>query len=344
MATRSLVTGASGFVGRHLVKRLVERGDEVIATDIGGPSALPVGSESLGFVKADIRDEEKIAELCAEVDVVFHCASVVHTRSTLEPQVWSINYGGALNVLRACRGEGGPRIVYVSSASAVYEGRDIEAGDEALPYSGISQASYADSKIAAERMLLEAAKRGEVRACAIRPHVIFGPEDQRFMPAIVEQARRGRLKLSVGREKKLSDFTYIDNLVDALVLADEALERTPANVSGEAFFVTNGEPMPFWDFVGQVLEEMNLPPIKAAVPYRLAWTIAALAEGVDALRGGKLGSNNGLSRFAVNYMCTHHYFKIDKAREVLGYEPRVSIREGIARTMRSWPAAPEGRA
>ncbi|MCA9532911.1 MAG: SDR family NAD(P)-dependent oxidoreductase, partial [Myxococcales bacterium] len=175
MTTRSLVTGACGFVGRHLTRRLVERGDTVIATDIGNPSALSDVATRITFVKADLRDADAMKKLCADVDVVFHCASVVHTNATMESLVWDINYGGAMNINKACMREGGPRIVYVSSASAVYEGKDVENGDESMPYSSISQASYADSKIAAEKATLEAAKRGEIRACSLRPHVIFGP-------------------------------------------------------------------------------------------------------------------------------------------------------------------------
>ena len=338
MTTRSLVTGACGFVGRHLTRRLVERGDTVIATDIGSPDALSDVASRITFVQADLRDADAMKKLCADVDVVFHCASVVHTNATMEALVWDINYGGTMNVNKACMHAGGPRIVYVSSASAVYEGKDVENGDERLPYSSISQASYADSKIAAEKATLEAAKRGEILACSLRPHVIFGPEDQRLMPNIVLRARQGRLIFSVGRKPKLSDFTYIDNLIDALLLADEALVNKPDEVNGEAFFITNGEPMPFWDFVGAVLAEMQLPPIRAAMPYHIAYAAAAVAEGIDALRGGKLGTANGLSRFAVRYMCTHHYFSIEKARRVLGYEPKVSVREGITRTIATWPA------
>lgn len=338
MSTRSLVTGATGFVGRHLVRRLVARGDTVIATDVGAPTALADVASRITYQKADVRDAEAIARLTADVDVVFHCASVVHTNATMEKLVWDINFGGAQNVNQACAHPGGPRVIYVSSASVVYEGEDIENGDESMPYSTRSQASYADSKIAAERATLEAAKRGEIRACALRPHVIFGPEDQRLMPNIVLRARQGRLVFSVGRERKLSDFTYIDNLIDALVLADEALSTKPEGVNGEAFFITNGEPMGFWDFVSQVLVEMKLPPLRVALPYHVAYAAAAVAEGLDALRGGKLGTANGLSRFAVRYMCTHHYFSIEKARRVLAYDPRVTVREGIARTLATWPA------
>ena len=322
---KSLVTGACGFVGRHLVAALVARGDEVTALDLGEEASL----EGARFERCDVRDAAALARLCEKQDVVFHNVSVVHTRRTSADVVWAVNYEGTQNVIAACRKAGVPRLVYVSSASVVYEGRDIENGDETMPYAGLSQAPYADSKIAAEREVLAQSRDG-LATCAIRPHVVFGPGDTRFLPAVLDRARAGKLKFGVGRERKLSDFTYVDNLVDALLAADDKLAGGEA--SGEAYFITNGEPRPFFGFVGDVLAGLDLPPIKGAVPFWLAYGVAAVAEGVDALRGREIGKENGLSRFAVRYMCTHHYFSIDKARRELGFEPRVSLDEGIRRT------------
>ncbi|MET0342902.1 MAG: NAD-dependent epimerase/dehydratase family protein, partial [Polyangiales bacterium] len=214
---------------------------------------------------------------------------------------------------------------------AVYEGKDIERGDESLPYARVSQAPYADSKIAAEREVLAASGQRGVLTCAIRPHVVFGPGDRRFLPAVLQRAKAGKLRVSVGLyNRKLSDFTYVDNLVEALLLADERM--TPDTVSGQAYFITNGEPMPFFDFVGRVLRELDLPKIVAAVPYPIVYAAAAIKEGLDTLRGGTLNAEDGMSRFAVKYMVRHHYFDIGKARRELGYVPRVGLEEAIRLT------------
>lgn len=328
-ATKSVVTGGSGFIGRLLVDALVARGDEVTVVDFADK---PPRSD-VRFERVDLRDAEKTHAFCRGQDVVFHNASVVHTRKNREDDVWAVNFGGARNVLAGCRKHGVARLVYVSSASAVYEGRDIENGDESLPYSRISQAPYADSKIAAEKEILQASGKDGVLTCAIRPHVVFGPGDERFLPAILTRARAGRLKFAVGMQRKLSDFTYASNVADALLLADEKL--VPGSpVSGSAYFITNGEPMGFWDFVSQVLDRLHLPPIRGRVPFPIAYAVAAAYEAADTMRGGTLNSENGLSRFAIRYMCTHHYFSIARAKRDLGYVPAVSIADGIERTAR----------
>lgn len=323
----ALVTGASGFVGSHLVRRLVELGVDVRATDVRPRADLPVPLQ-----EADVTDRAALAPLMKGVDVVFHTASLVQTARAGADRVWAVNHGGTLALLDVARAAGARRFVHVSSASVVYEGADIEGGDESLPYASRSQAPYADSKIAAERAVLEQSGEGGLATTAIRPHVVYGPGDARFFPAIVARARAGKLKLGVGRGAKLSDFTYVDNLIDALLLADSALERSPS-LGGRAYFVTNGEPMGFWEFVDRVLVALGQPKTKGRVPYAVAYAAAAVVEGARALRGGAGGPEDGMTRFAVRYMCTHHWFSIERARRELGYTPGVSTDEGLRRTI-----------
>ncbi|MEL7369674.1 MAG: NAD-dependent epimerase/dehydratase family protein, partial [Myxococcota bacterium] len=216
-------------------------------------------------------------------------------------------------------------------ASVVYEGQDIENGDESMPYASRFAAPYARSKAEAEQLVLSRAS-SSLRTTAIRPHVVFGPGDTRFLPAVLKRAKAGKLKLGVGRRQNLSDFTYIDNLIDALLLADGVLKSDAPVASGEAYFVSNGIPMDFFDFVGRVLAELELPPIRGRVPFAVAYGAAAVAERWQAWRGHPAGLEDGLSTFAVRYMCTHHYFSIEKAHRDLGYTPKVDLEQGIQRT------------
>lgn len=325
--SKVLITGGCGFVGRHLVDAFADRGDEVTALDL---HAEP-WRDDVNFISLDIRDKAGVDAAVQGNDVVIHNASLVHTKWNRIDDVWDVNLGGTESVLGAAQAHGVKRFVYISSASAVYEGSDIENGDETMPYPSVSQAPYADSKIAAEKLVLASANE-VLGTCAIRPHVVFGPHDKRFLPAILAKAKNGQLKFSVGRQRKLSDFTYVSNLVDAtLAAADKVEPGSP--VSGQAYFVTNGEPRAFWDFIDQVLDELGLPATKYRVPYRVAYFAASIAEGVDTLRGGTLNAETGLTRFAIRYMCTHHYFSIDKAHRDLDWTPAVDLNEGIRRTV-----------
>lgn len=323
-----LVTGGCGFIGSNLVNGFVQAGHEVTVLDFGGK---PFRND-VRFLNINICDKQAVIEACAGMDSIVHNASLVHTKHNKEEIIWAVNYTGSLNIIEACKVHKIPRLVYISSASAVYEGSDIENGDESLPYSSISQAPYADSKIQAEKDILAFSGKTVTQACAIRPHVVFGAGDNRFMPAILQKAKEGKLKRAIGDRDKLSDFTYVSNLVDAVVAAENQLIAGAA-VCGQAYFITNGEPMPFFDFIEKVLIELGYPRITGKVPYWLAYCAAAIAEGIDTLKGGTLNAENGLTRFAVRYMVTHHYFSIKKAKRDFGWTPKITLTEGITLTV-----------
>jgi len=328
--TVSLVTGGCGFVGAAIARELKARGDEVIVLDLA--PECPV--EGVDYRRVDITDKAAVTEACRGVDTVIHNASIVHTKQNKQDVIWAVNLGGTENMLEAARANKVPRFIYISSGSVVYEGKDIENGDESLPYSSISQAPYADSKIEAEKLTLADNGKGGMATCALRPHVVFGPGDNRFMPTLLAKGRKGQLSVQIGRGIWLSDYTYVSNMTDAVLLADEALAKGGLDsiAAGQAYFITNGEPMPFWDFIRKVAARLGFPPIKYRAPKSLIYAIAAVKEGIDTLKGGTLNAEDGMTRFAIRYMCTHHYFSIEKARRELGYNPAVSVDEGIERT------------
>lgn len=326
---RILVTGGSGFIGHAIVDGLAGEGHEVIAADIADP-AQPRGD--VDYARLDITQPEPLAQIAAGVDSIVHCASVVSTRQNDRDTVWHHNHGGTLNVLAACEKHGIERLVHISSASVVFSGDDIAGGDERLPYAAVTLAPYAASKIAAEKAVLEfAASQSRTRACALRPSMVFGPGDARLIPSILRQADSGRLKREIGSRDTLQDFTYIDNVADAVVAAEGRLDAgSPLN--GEAYFVTNGEPMAFYAFVETLLRGLGYTPPTGRVPYWLAYAGAAVLEAIGAARGRNHGEDR-VSRFAVKYLVTGKHYRIDKARRDLGWEPRVTLADGIERTV-----------
>lgn len=326
---RILVTGGSGFIGHAIVDGLAGEGHEVIAADIADP-AQP--RSDVTYARLDITHPEPLAQIAAGVDGIVHCASVVSTRQNDGDTVWHHNHGGTLNVLAACEHHGISRLVYISSASVVFSGHEIAGGDERLPYASVALAPYAASKIAAEKAVLAfAGSQSRTRACALRPSMVFGPGDARLIPSILRQADSGRLKREIGSRDTLQDFTYIDNVADAVVAAERRL-GADSPLNGEAYFVTNGEPTAFYAFVETLLRGLGYTPPTGRVPYWLAYAGAAMLEAFGTVTGRNHGEDR-VSRFAVKYLVTGKHYRIDKARRDLGWTPRVTLAEGIERTV-----------
>lgn len=332
MGKKILITGGQGFVGKALVERFARDGHEVICADIvDKPFENSPETANVRFIKMDVTDKDAVIRGCEGVDSIIHNASLVHTKHNRVEDVWAVNLDGTKHIIEACKTHKIPRMVYVSSASVSYEGKDIENGDETQPYTTVSQAPYADSKMAAEKLVLAFSGTHDTVVNAIRPHVIFGAGDSRLIPAIIDKAKKGQLKRQVGNREKKWDFTYIDNLVDAIVTAEDQL--APDHVSaGQAYFITNGEPMPFFEFAERMIGHWGYPPITGKVPYWLAYAVASVAEFWDTLKGGTLNAENGLTRFSIQYMATNHYYSIEKAKRDFGWEPKVKLIDAIERT------------
>ena len=323
-----LITGGCGFIGRNIVNGFADAGHTVTVVDL----KCDKFRDDVSFIDLNITDKDKLISACEGMDSIIHNASIVHTKNNNKDVVWKVNYDGTLHILEACKVHSIPRLVYISSASAVYEGKDIENGDETLPYSSISQAPYADSKIQAEKDALAFDGKGVTRVCALRPHVVFGPGDNRFVPNIIKKAAGGKLKREIGNRDKLSDFTYVSNFIDAILAAEDTLKEGSA-VCGQAYFITNGEPKPFFGFVEEFMVELGYPTIKGKVPYWLAYAGAGILEFIDTIKGGGVKQEDGISRFAIKYMVTHHYYSVEKAFRDFAWKPAVSLEEGIKLTV-----------
>ena len=323
---RALVTGGGGFLGGAIVRRLLAAGHRVRCLSRGRyPDLAALGVEQH---QADLADRAALRRACAGCDVVFHVAA----RAGLGGRWWDYyraNAIGTRNVVSACRDHGIARLVYTSSPSVVFDGRDMEGVHESVPYPHHYEAHYPRSKALAERHVL-AANGPDLVTVALRPHLIWGPGDNHLVPRILARARAGRLR-RIGAESKLVDSVYVDNAADAHVLAAERLSPGSA-VAGRAYFISNGEPLPLWDLVNRILAAGGLGPVTRAVPRRLAWLAGALGEVAWGVF--RPGREPPMTRFLASELATAHWFDLAAARRDLGYVPRVSIDEGLARLAR----------
>jgi nucleoside-diphosphate-sugar epimerase len=316
-----LVTGGGGFLGKAIVARLVARGELVRILQRSPSSnlaALGVECHAGNITDADAVDR-----------AVAGCESVIHTAA--KAGVWGrrreyqqVNVDGTKNVIDACRRHGIPRLVYTSSPSVVFDGRDENGIDERTPYARRFLAAYPKTKAQAEQLVL-AANCNSLATVALRPHLIWGPGDPHLVPRIVERAKAGR-RVLVGDGANLVDSTYIDNAADAHVLAlDRLLADAPC--AGRAYFISNGEPLAMADLLAKICAAAGVAGPKRRIGRKTAYAVGAALEWTYRLLRRK--TEPPLTRFVAQQLATAHWFNLTAARRDLGYEPKVSVAVGM---------------
>ncbi len=322
-----LVTGGGGFLGQAVVRALLERGHAVATLNRSAYPALD--ALDLEQHRGDIADGGAVDAACRGRDAVIHVAAKAGP-GLYAPDFVAANVVGTGNVIDACRKHGVGILVHTSSPSVVHAGGDIEGGDESLPLASHHPAPYPATKTEAERLAL-GANGEDLRVCALRPHLIWGPGDNHLLPRLIERNRAGRLKLPA--PDKMIDTVYIDNAAEAHVKALEDLAG-PARSAGRAYFITNGEPRPVAAIMASLLEAAGESPRIGSVNPKIAMAAATVVEAL--WRGLRLKSDPPISRFVVDHLATAHWFSIDAARRDLDWAPTVPMDEGLARLQRSF--------
>jgi nucleoside-diphosphate-sugar epimerase len=228
------------------------------------------------------------------------------------------------------RHHGVPKLVFTSTPSVVHSGGDLSGVNESEPYPDHFDAAYPQTKAAAEMAVL--ASNGEqLSTVALRPRLIWGPDDTNLVPKLVERARAGQLRF-VGDGSNLVDTVYIDNAADAHLLAADRLEPGAA-CAGRPYFISNGEPLPMKEIINGIIGAAGLPPEERSLPLAAALVAGTVFENVQKIFPSKSGPR--MTRFIARNFAAAHWFDISAARRDLGYEPKVSIEEGLRR-LKEW--------
>lgn len=328
----ALVTGAGGFLGRYIAEQLVARGDRVRALVRRQNPVL----EALGVecVHGDIVELAAVERACRGVEVVFHVAAVAGIWGTWH-HFYDTNVRGTHNVISGCVRTGVTRLVFTSSPSVTFAGRDQCNIDESAPYPTRWLAHYPHTKALAEQMVLQANGEHHLLTCALRPHLIWGPRDQHLIPRLLDRARKGQLR-QVGDGKNLIDAVYVENAAAAHVMAADALAPGSA-VCGKAYFITNGEPVNCWQWINEILALAGLPPVQRKISLRAAYAAGAVLEGLWTIL--RRTDEPRMTRFLAAQLSTSHYFDISAARRDFGYDPQISMAEGMQRLATSLAGA-----
>jgi nucleoside-diphosphate-sugar epimerase len=324
----ALVTGAGGFLGRYIAEMLAARGDAVRSLARGSyPFLAELGVEQIA---GDLRDASAVERATAGAEVVFHTAAIAGIGGRWA-DFHAINTLGTQHVVEACRRHRVRRLVYTSSPSVTFDGRDQCGVDESAPYPASFLAHYPRSKALAEQQVLAANNGEDLLTCALRPHLIWGPRDQHLIPRLLDRARQGKLRI-VGNGENRVDMIYVENAAVAHLQAADAL-RPGAAICGRAYFLSQGEPVNCWDWINEILALAELPPVTRRISYRAAYAAGAMLEAAYWLLGH--ADEPRMTRFLAAQLATSHWFDISRAREDFGYQPQVSTAAGMQR-LKAW--------
>ncbi|MGW8312318.1 MAG: NAD-dependent epimerase/dehydratase family protein [Desulfuromonadales bacterium] len=324
---KALVTGGGGFLGKAIARRLLERGDKVRSFSRSEHPALALlGVE---HCQGELNDAVAVLRAVEGCDIVFHVAAKAGVWGPYE-EFYQTNVVGTRHIIDACRQCGVKRLVYTSSPSVVFDGTDMEGVDESVPYPQHFEAYYPQTKSEAEQLVLKA-NGLQLATVALRPHLIWGPEDNHLVPRILERGANGMLR-RLGRRECLVDTIYIDNAALAHLQAADHLDIGSV-VAGKAYFLSQGEPRPIWEVVNSILDAGGLPPVTRSISPGLAYAVGTILELLYRVLG--LSGEPRMTRFVARELSTAHWFDLSAARRDFGYQPIVSFDEGIEQ-LRAW--------
>jgi nucleoside-diphosphate-sugar epimerase len=312
------VTGASGFLGSHVVRALVARGLSVRAQgrDATRLRFAPDGRSAL----TDLGDLAALTAATAGCDAVVHCAALSAPWGA-PADFEAANVTGTANVLAAAEASGVRRLVHISSPAVIFAGIDQhEIGDDA-PTPPRHSSHYARTKQQAEALVRAAP--GTLATVILRPKAIYGEGDRALVPRLLRAAQRGRLP-QIGDGTNRVDVTHVDDVVQAV----ECALDTEAGVGG-TFLITGGEHVPLWEMIRELLHGVGLPYPKRRVSLSAALAVAAVLESIAAVTRRE----PALTRYSAQILARTQTYDITRARTLLGYRPRILAADGVARTI-----------
>jgi len=329
-----LVTGCGGFLGRAIVKQLLERGETVRGLARGAYPDL----EKLGvdLRRGDVTDATQVNAATEGVDAVIHCAAIAGLWGPWD-RYHRINTLGTIHVINACKANHVNVLVHCSSPSVTFDGGDQSGIDESAPYPTKHLCHYSHTKALAEQAVLSAHVPGQLHTAALRPHLIWGADDPHLFPRLIQRAKQGRLTI-VGDGKNRIDTVHVRNAAAAHINALDHLRQAIPAGGGRAFFITQDEPVNCWQWIAQILEIAKVQPPSRKIGLRTAWRIGMAFE--TAYRIARIDREPPMTRFLAAQLARDHYFDITAAKSVLGYRPILSIESGLDELRAAW----DGRA
>jgi nucleoside-diphosphate-sugar epimerase len=314
----TLVTGASGFVGSHVIDALLAQGTSVRAQVRNLDAAPALCDRGVEVLAGDIRDPQVLASAVRGVDVVYHCAAAVGPAFSPR-EIYDIGLSGVRNLLEGLRQAGSGRAVLLTSVN-VLGTRHFDAATEDLPCRRSGDAS-ADVKVAIEELAQEYEQRHGVDATILRPGLIYGPRDRHNLPQMIRALRRGKFAF-IGSRDNVAPIVYVSDVVQAMLLAGQ----NPAS-RGHAYHITDGSRTAIGQFIDHLAGLIGCPPPRKVLPYAVPYLGCVLFEWLARLR--LYCGRPPIVRNSLRHLGTSRFFGIERAAKELGYVPRVLYPEGL---------------
>ncbi|MGQ9676647.1 MAG: NAD-dependent epimerase/dehydratase family protein [Chloroflexota bacterium] len=318
MAKTAFVTGASGFTGSHLCRRLVERGDQVRALVRPNSKTAALSGLDLQLVHGDLANGSLPTRALRGVDVVYHVAAAYRTERVPARYFFDVNANGTSLLLKAAMDADVGRFVHFSTVGVL---GDIKAppANEAAPHN--PHDTYQESKLEGELRVLSAFKEQALDGVVVRPTGIYGPGDTRFLK-LFRAIDRGIFWM-IGRGNPLFHLIYIDDLIDGVILAGEREEALR-----EVFILGGEEYVTIRQLVEMIAEVLGRTVPDRHVPL---WPVMLIAKVCQRLCR-PLGIEPPIYPRRLDFFTVSRAFEIAKAKRLLGFQPKVDLKTGLTRT------------
>ena len=319
--SKVLVTGGMGFLGSSIVQRLKDLGEEVrIFANQSSKDKYGI-IEQEEIVWGDIRDQVSVEEAVKGMDKVIHLVSNFRRVGSDKKEAYSINVEGTDNVLNASLKYGIKRLVHCSTIGVHGHVMEIPSNEES-PYNPGDL--YQETKLAAEKRVWEFYRKTGLPITVVRPISAIGPGDVRMLKLF--RGIKKRIFFIIGKGEALFQPSYIDDIVDGFILC-----LTHEKAIGEVFIVGGEEYVSLNELVGTIASELNVQPPKIRLPLPPLLFLASVCEKVCA----PFGIEPPLHRRRMSFFQNSRAFSVKKAKDVLGYQPKYTLREGVRKTI-SW--------
>ncbi|MEA3267424.1 MAG: SDR family NAD(P)-dependent oxidoreductase [Candidatus Fermentibacteria bacterium] len=319
--SKVLVTGANGFIGSHLVEKFLNEGHDVYGLVRPTSDLTLISDMEVSLRYGDITDYSSVEKALYDIDIVVHNAGLASDWGSLE-LFRKINLEGTRNVAEAAMAGGISRIVYMSSTA-------IHGFNHSSPQSENDKKNpvfnYGVSKLEAENWIMDFGDKNGIEVTSIRPGNVFGPGDHTFIEKYMKALASGKIAY-VNSGLSLTCPTYVENLVHGVYLAS-VHEKAP----GHAFIITDGLQINWKQFTEAIADEMHLPYPKLSIPLGVSLVLASFTEKTYKLF--RSGHAPLMTKYRMYNGGTDYHFSIQKAKDIIGYEPVTGLKEAIEKTV-----------